>query len=73
MNNLFFYLFLGLYAGIALLNIIAPRRLWRATARLRYKNSEAVEPSDFAFMMQRVVGVILLGFAVFLIVTKMGS
>ena len=44
---------------LALVMIISPQTLWRAT-RWQYRNPDAMEPSDAGYAMQRMGGVIML-------------
>lgn len=55
LNFLFIVLVLILAA-----NAIAPRTLWWTLSSWRYRNPDANEPSDSAFMAGRIVAIVLL-------------
>ena len=45
-------------AALAVWTLISPRSAWRVTTAWRYRNPEAHEPSEAAYVVQRVGGAI---------------
>ena len=52
------WVFLIVVIGFGLAWAVAPREMWRITQGWQYKNSEANEPSDAAYMMQRISAIV---------------
>lgn len=49
--------------ALLLWGIVSPRSLWQTTQGWRYRNQEAVEPSDTAYALCRwgsVIGIVIL-------------
>ncbi|MDT0386343.1 DUF6199 family natural product biosynthesis protein [Streptomyces sp. DSM 41921] len=56
---------------MGLVQVIRPQLLWRLNSRLQrgwVKNPEATEPTEKGYAMQRVVGVLFLAMAVWMLV-----
>ncbi|WP_234381476.1 DUF6199 family natural product biosynthesis protein [Streptomyces sp. NRRL S-1521] len=61
-----------LVAGVV--QVVRPQLLWKANARLQrgwVKNPEATEPTSKGYAMNRAVGVIFLGLAIWMLIQQL--
>ncbi|MFH8453895.1 DUF6199 family natural product biosynthesis protein [Streptomyces fungicidicus] len=59
---------------MGLLQVVRPQLLWKANRRLQrgwVKNPDATEPTSKGYAMNRVVGVIFLGFAIWILIQQL--
>ncbi len=45
--------------GLGFLNLLAPQTVWRYTEAWKFKNPDAVEPSEIAYGFQRFSGALM--------------
>ncbi|MFI9769537.1 DUF6199 family natural product biosynthesis protein [Streptomyces sp. NPDC052415] len=68
-----FVLILCFFLVMGLVQVVRPQLLWKANSRLQrgwVKNPEATEPTSKGYAMNRVVGVIFLGFVVWMLIQR---
>ncbi|MFF3349648.1 DUF6199 family natural product biosynthesis protein [Streptomyces sp. NPDC002779] len=68
-----FVLVLCFFLVMGLIQVVRPQLLWKANSRLQrgwVKNPEATEPTSKGYAMNRVVGVIFLGFVIWMLIQQ---
>ncbi|MGW4951260.1 DUF6199 family natural product biosynthesis protein [Streptomyces parvulus] len=68
-----FILVLCFFLVMGVIQVVRPQLLWRANARLQrgwVRSPEATEPTSKGYAMNRVVGVVFLGFVMWMLVQQ---
>ncbi|MGA5318753.1 DUF6199 family natural product biosynthesis protein [Streptomyces pseudogriseolus] len=68
-----FVLLLCFFLIMGAIQVVRPQLLWKANSRLQrgwVRNPEATEPTRKGYTMNRVVGVIFLGFVIWMLVQQ---
>ncbi|MFJ9043297.1 DUF6199 family natural product biosynthesis protein [Streptomyces sp. NPDC102347] len=68
-----FVLLLCFFLVMGVVQVVRPQLLWKASSRLQrgwVRNPEATEPTSKGYAMNRVVGVIFLGFVMWMLVQQ---
>ncbi|WP_161166674.1 DUF6199 family natural product biosynthesis protein [Streptomyces sp. SID5910] len=73
-GNPVFVLVLCFFLIMGVVQVVRPQLLWKANSRLQrgwVRNPEATEPTNKGYAMNRVVGVIFLGFVIWMLIRQL--